>query len=96
MTGINDQPVAVGDRWSINEDQVLNAVPGVLANDVDPDGDVLTVTMLTGPLHGSLSLNADGTFLYMPALNFFGEDSFSYSVSDGIADPVTATVTLTI
>jgi len=96
VTAVNDPPVAAADRWSINEDQVLNAVPGVLANDVDPDGDVLTVTMLTGPLHGSLSLNADGTFLYTPNLNFFGEDSFSYSVSDGLAAPVSATVTLTI
>ncbi|MFN5908786.1 MAG: tandem-95 repeat protein, partial [Planctomyces sp.] len=96
VTGINDAPLATADRFSSNEDQVLNAVPGVLQNDPDPDGDILTASLVTDVLHGTLLLNSDGTFRYTPNLNYFGEDSFTYAVSDGIAAAVTATVTLTI
>ena len=42
----------------------------VLANDSDPDGDVLTARIVTEPQHGDLSLNADGSFEYIPAADF--------------------------
>ena len=59
------------------------AAPGVLANDTDPDGDPLTAVLVTGPSHGTLTLNANGSFTYTPAANFTGTDSFTYRASDG-------------
>ena len=57
--------------------------PGVLGNDSDPDGDPLTAVLVTGPSHGSLTLNANGSFSYTPAADFAGSDSFTYRASDG-------------
>src|SRR5262249_22215934 len=55
----------------------------LLANDTDPDGDRLTAALAAGPSHGTLTLNANGTFLYTPAPGFVGDDAFSYRASDG-------------
>jgi VCBS repeat-containing protein len=55
----------------------------VLANDYDPDGDPLTVTLVRGPAHGTLTLNADGSFTYTPDSGDDTYDSFEYLVSDG-------------
>src|SRR5262249_26163352 len=83
----NDPPVANPDSYSGSDATTLtvSATNGVLANDTDIDGDSLTATLVTGPAHGSLSLNADGSFTYTPAANYNGSDSFTYTASDGIA-----------
>ena len=70
--------------------------PGVLGNDSDPDGDPLTAVLVTGPSHGSLTLNANGSFSYTPAANFAGSDSFTYRASDGTVSSSPATVTITV
>lgn len=49
----------------------------------DPDGDMLTFTLIAAPANGSASLSADGNFSYTPAAEFTGRDSFTISVSDG-------------
>ena len=72
------------------------AAPGVLGNDSDPDGDTLSAVKVTEPQHGTLSLNANGSFTYTPAAGYAGPDSFSYKATDGSADSGTATVTLTV
>ena len=41
---------------------------------------------MTGPAHGTLTLNADGSFTYTPAANYNGTDSFTYKANDGTAD----------
>ena len=69
------------------------AAPGVLGNDADPDGDPLTAVLVTGPSHGTLTLNANGSFTYTPAADFTGSDSFSYRASDGTLTSNLATVT---
>ncbi len=69
---------------------------GVLGNDSDPDGQALTAAVVTGPAHGSLTFNADGTFSYTPAADYFGPDSFTYQASDGTLNSNPATVTLTV
>ena len=66
----------------------------VLGNDVDPDGDALTITSVSQPASGSVVNNGDFV-TYTPAQGFQGEDSFSYEVSDG-SDTATATVTVTV
>jgi VCBS repeat-containing protein len=94
---VNDPPVAVNDSYSTNEDTQLNVpAAGVLANDADVDGDTLSAILVTGPSHGSLSLNSDGSFLYTPNGNYNGADSFTYKANDGTVNSNVATVTLTI
>ncbi len=94
---VNDDPIAVNDSYAVNEDAVLtiDAAAGVLANDTDADGDPLTATLVSGPASGTLTLNADGSFSYTPTANFNGNDSFTYSITDGTAT-TEATVTLTV
>ena len=93
----NRSPVAGDDAYSTAEDTPLAvAAPGVLANDSDPDGDMLGAVRVFGPAHGALTLNTDGSFRYVPAAGFNGADSFAYRVSDGSAGSSAATVTLTV
>ena len=66
----------------------------VLANDADPDGDPLTVVSVSQPASGTVVNNGDFV-TYAPAAGFQGEDSFTYTVSDG-SDSATATVTVTV
>ena len=85
------------DAYTTAEDTVLTVpAPGVLGNDSDPDGDPLTAVLVTGPSHGSLTLNANGSFSYTPAADFAGSDSFSYRASDGTLSSSPATVTITV
>ena len=75
---MNDPPVSADDTYATDEDTALTiAAPGVLANDSDLDGDALTATVVTGPSHGTLTLNSDGSFTYTPAVNYHGPDSFT-------------------
>src|SRR5204863_205962 len=48
------------------------------------------------PAHGTVAVNADGSFTYTPALNFNGNDSFTYKANDGTADSNTATVAISV
>ena len=97
---VNTPPVATPDAYITDEDQPLTvALPNaVLANDLDADGDKLTVntTPITDVAHGTLSLNADGTFTYVPNRNFNGVDSFVYEVLDGKGGTAQTTVTITV
>src|SRR5205823_183136 len=70
ITAVNDPPVAINDSYTINEDTPLTvAAAGVLGNDSDVDGDTLTTVLVSGPAHGSLTLNSNGSFSYTPAAN---------------------------
>ena len=81
----NHAPVAAADSYSTEEDQATAvATPGVLANDSDEDADPLRPVLVSGPAYGALSLAADGSFVYMPAANFNGADSFSYRAVDDL------------
>ena len=95
VTGSNDGPVAVDDSFSGTEDQAING--NVIPNDTDADGDTLSVVAetITTANGGTVELSADGTFTYTPAADFNGEDSFSYTLSDGTATD-TGTVTLDV
>src|SRR5207249_7806342 len=97
VNAVNDAPVANNDSYSTNEDTALTvAAPGVLANDTDIDGDALTAAVVSGPTHGTLTLNANGSLTYTPAANYNGADSFSYRANDGSATSNVATVASTI
>jgi hypothetical protein len=96
--GANDSPVANGDSYSVNEDAVLNvAAPGVLINDSDPEAGALTLTLVSNPAHGTVSLNPDGSFAYAPAADFNGTDGFTYKVTDpGGLESGVAAVTIVV
>lgn len=98
VIAVNDQPVAVNDRYSIDEDNTLSvsAQLGVLANDSDVDFDHLDAVLVAGPQNGTLALNADGSFEYLPSLDFNGSDSFTYRATDGRLASSLVTVTLTV
>ena len=94
---VNHEPFAVADSYALGEDGVLAASsPGLLGNDLDPDGDALTAGLVTGASHGTLNLNVDGSFTYTPAADYTGPDSFSYVANDGTADSEPATVSITV
>src|SRR5439155_325434 len=62
ITAVNDAPVAAGDSYSTNEDTALTvAAPGVLGNDTDIDSATLTAVLVSGPAHGTLTLNSNGS-----------------------------------
>ena len=71
---------------------VINPLTGA----VDIDGDSLTAQVVAGPQHGSLTVNANGSFRYQGNKDYFGADSFTYRVSDGSANSDLATVRLNI
>lgn len=93
----NARPVAMDDAYTVEENNELS-VPlpsGVLANDTDPDGDTLTASLIDQATNGSVTLNSDGSFTYTPEDNFSGDDTFTYSASDGEAT-ATANVAVTV
>ncbi len=97
MTPVNDAPVAVNDAYSTNEDVAVTIVaPGVLGNDTDVDGNPLTAAAVGLPTHGTLTLNANGSFVYTPTANYTGSDSFTYWANDGTTNSNVATVSITI
>ncbi len=97
ITAVNDAPVAANDSWSIAEDSLLSvATSGVLSNDLDVDGDTLAAHIVTAPVHGSITLNADGSFVYTPSANYNGADSFTYVANDGLLDSAVATVSIVV
>jgi hypothetical protein len=94
----NQAPVAQDDSYTVVEDASLFFIArsnGLLANDSDADGDALSVVLMNPPSHGQVSLNPDGSFLYDPSRNFFGQDSFTYVARD-FRDSNVATVTLNV
>jgi VCBS repeat-containing protein len=92
----NTAPIAVNDSYSVNEDTPLTVTaPGVLANDSDVI-DSLTAVVASSPAHGTLTLNANGSFTYTPNSNYNGSDSFTYKANDGTDDSMAATVSITV
>ena len=93
----NSAPVAANDAYTVDEDQVLSiAIPGVLGNDADADGDALTSEMVSGPTHGVFVLNLGGSFVYTPTAEYNGTDSFIYRASDGVVTSNLAAVIITV
>jgi VCBS repeat-containing protein len=90
----NIPPVAGADSVATDEDTLVAF--NVLQNDSDADGDILSVTGFTAPVHGTLVSNGDGSFTYTAGENFNGDDSFTYSITDGKGGNATGTVAISI
>ena len=98
VTPVNDPPVAQADAYSMGIGTTLAvAVPGILANDTNIDGpNPLSAELVSGPVHGLLSLNPNGAFTYRPTNYYIGTDSFSYRASDGLTNSGLATVSIAV
>ena len=105
VTPVNDAPDAIDNAYTTNEDTAVggNALTddtGV-GVDSDLDGDALVVDAASVGTFatvqgGSITIAADGSFTYTPALNFNGVDSFAYTITDGaLTDTATLTFTVT-
>jgi len=92
VNGVNDAPLAVDDSADTEQETTVS-IP-VLSNDSDPDGDTLTISSVSAPANGSATINGD-TIDYTPAVGFSGDDTFTYTVTDGTASS-TATVTVSV
>ena len=68
----------------------------MLANDSDPDGQVLDVTVPIGPSNGTIIVSPSGLIRYTPNAGFSGNDVFDYQVSDGAGGTDTATITVNV
>ncbi|MCA9217934.1 MAG: tandem-95 repeat protein [Planctomycetales bacterium] len=77
-----DPPVAGDDSQQLNEDSSTSI--NLLFNDNDPDGalDRSSVVIVSGPTNGTVEVDANGVATYTPNPNYFGPDSFTYTVSD--------------
>ena len=93
---VNDGPTAVADAYDAVEGENLNvAAPGVLDNDIDVDGDMLTAQNATVPTLGSVTLNGDGSFNFDATTLVAGNvATFDYQACD--AEPLCSTATVTI
>jgi VCBS repeat-containing protein len=97
VSGSNDAPLAFNDSIGATEDtaKVISAA-ALLANDTDADaGHVLSVTAVGSADHGTLSL-ANGIVSYLPAANYNGADSFTYTMQDDQGATSSAVVNLTV
>jgi hypothetical protein len=87
-------PIANNDTYASASNSTNRQISGsVLTNDM---GNGLSVTSNTNPAHGSVVVNANGTFVYTPDPDFNGNDSFNYTVTDTFGRTSTATVTLSV
>lgn len=91
--GINQPPVAVDDTATTTAGTPVNV--SVLTNDSDPDGDALTVTSFTQGANGTVTFVAN-VATYTPAAGLTGNDSFTYTISDGHGGSATATVNVSV
>lgn len=88
---VDGPPVAADDvGTSVNGQAVL---VDVLANDSDPNGDSLSVSLASQPSGGTAQVTTGG-ILYTPNPGFFGAESFTYVASDGVFQSAPATVTI--
>jgi hypothetical protein len=90
----NRAPNAVTDNASTTAGQSVKI--NVLSNDTDPDHDLLSITSVTNPTHGTVTKDAQNVLTYIPAAGFSGTDSFTYTISDGQGHTSVATVNLTV
>ena len=81
VLAVDDTPTAVDDSAEVSEDD--SVAFAVLGNDSDVEGDAFAIASYTNPDNGSVALNSETSiFTYTPAADFFGTDSFSYTIQE--------------
>jgi subtilisin family serine protease len=94
----NTPPVAGNDAYQMVQGGTLTVgAPGALGNDSDAEGDALSAELVSAPTSGTLTFNADGSFVYVPAALYTGTASFSYLARDATgAGSTPATVSIAV
>jgi gliding motility-associated-like protein len=80
ITVLNQAPVAINDSTTTFACVPVNI--NIKSNDTDAEGNALTVTIVSNPTNGTLTVNTDGTYKYSPNTNYTGTDQFTYTVKD--------------
>ncbi len=73
--------VIANDDTEVTEQNTPVEVP-ICANDFDPQGDNFDVTTFTQPANGTVTYNDDCIFTYTPNTDYFGTDTFTYTICD--------------
>ena len=92
---VNNLPIAVDDASNVDEDGTLNGTT-VTSNDTGLGDGGIIVSLDSDVSNGTLTLNPDGTYTYVPDADFNGTDSFTYQVCDSNGDCDIATVVITV
>ncbi len=97
---VTTTPLALNDNYAATGNVRIGvSAPGVLANDVDPDGGAITAVPISGGSSangGDVILAADGKFTYDPPPGFEGVDSFTYTIEDSDGNTDSATVVIAV
>ena len=94
VTDVEEAPVVVDD--AVTTDESTAVIVSVLKNDADEDADdTVVVASVTQPANGSSVLDSEGVVTYTPNAGFHGEDSFTYTASDGVHS-VAGSVSVTV
>ena len=97
ISGTNDNPFARPDQASTAyATPLVLGSPTLLADDSDPEHDALSVTAVSGAVHGTVSVSAQGQVTFTPYLGYVGAARFSYTVSDGHGGTASATVAVAV
>ncbi|MEC7765239.1 MAG: Ig-like domain-containing protein [Pseudomonadota bacterium] len=86
--------VARNDSATTSEDDSIDI--DVLANDSDPQGDTFSIQGYDQPANGTVTDGPNGTLTYTPDADFYGTDSFTYTIVDAQGATDTATVTVNV
>lgn len=96
----NDPPVAVTENIVVAEGgtalTLVGGATSLLANDTDKENNTLTAIIVTNPVNGVLTLNANGTFNYVHNGTNTTSDSFTYKANDGFLDSNIVTVNISV
>ncbi len=101
VININDNsPIAVSDEIIVVEGglaaSLTSGESSVLFNDSDADGDDITAVLVSDVSNGTLTLNTNGTFIYIHDNSELTYDSFTYTANDGSTNGNTVSVLITI
>ena len=94
VSGANAPPLTNNDTAGTQED--TSVVIDVLANDTDPNGDVLHIHSVGLAQNGTVTQNGDGTLTFTPDPGFSGTDTFRYTVADPHGQRESASVTVNV
>ncbi len=93
VTVADTPPTAIGASFSTPTNQALS---GQLQGNAGDAGQTLTFALVTNPAHGTVSVNADGSFSYTPDNGYAGSDSFTFLVNDGYQNSAAATASVNV
>lgn len=92
---VNEAPIANPNQYTTSSvEELYVSAPGVIANAYDPDGDALSVVMVSGPATGTATLLADGSLRYRPQAGYVGDVTLQYYVTDGVLDSAVQTIVI--